>query len=417
MPLKPFQIDNQQITPMKIFQKLLENEVQHFIQTHLYEDAGCLMLKKSPFPAIEMRHLVGQIQAKRKAQTKLPSWFSTSGLVFPPLHNLEQSSSEETARFKSALMQGRHLADLTGGFGIDCAFWADSFELVDYVERNEELAAIAVHNFQVLGKSNIRVHVADAQEWLQNLEEPLDAVYIDPARRDAVGNKVFRLRDCVPDVPAILPLLAEKTRQVLIKTSPMLDISAALADLEQANALWQVAEATVLAVHNECKEVLYCLRQENNGETRIHAVNLTDSGVQAFTFSFAEEKAATVAFAMPQTFFCEPNAALLKAGAFKTPAGRFHLQKLHPHTHLYTSEQRPENFPGRVFRLTAVCKADRKAILAHLPQGKAHLAVRNFPASVAELRKRWGIVEGSETYLFAVTLADGQKAVLIGEKD
>jgi 16S rRNA G966 N2-methylase RsmD len=402
---------------MKIFQKLLENEVQHFIQTHLYEDAGRLMLKKSPFPAIEMRHLVGQIQAKRKAQTKLPSWFSTSGLVFPPLLNLEQSSSEETARFKAALMQGRRLADLTGGFGIDCAFWADAFEQVDYVERNEELAAIAAHNFQILGKSNIRVHVADAQEWLQNLEEPLDAVYIDPARRDAVGNKVFRLSDCEPDVPAILPLLAKKTRQVLIKTSPMLDISAALADLEQADASWQVTEVTVLAVHNECKEVLYCLRQENSSETQIHAVNLTDSGVQAFTFSFAEEKAATIAFAMPQAFFFEPNAALLKAGAFKTPAARFHLQKLHPHTHLYTSEQRPEDFPGRVFRLTAVCKADRKAILAHLPQGKAHLAVRNFPASVAELRKRWGIAEGGETYLFAVTLADGQKAVLIGEKD
>lgn len=402
---------------MKIFQKLLENEVQAFIQAHLYEDAGRLLLKKSPFPTLEMRDLVGQIQAKRKAQTKLPSWFAASGLIFPPLLNLEQSSSEETARFKASLMQGTRLADITGGFGIDCTFWADSFAQVDYVERNEELAAIAAHNFQALGKNNIRVYTADARQWLQNLTEPLDAVYIDPARRDAVGNKVFRLSDCEPDVPAMLPLLAEKTRQVLMKTSPMLDISAALTDLEQSGTSWQVVEVTVLAVHNECKEVLYYMCRDAAAETRMHAVHLTDSGIQTFSFTLAEEKAATPDFTLPQAFFCEPNAAMLKAGAFKVPATRLHLQKLHPHTHLYTSAQRPENFPGRVFRLKAVCKADRKAILAHLSQGKAHLAVRNFPASVAELRKRWGIAEGGETYLFAVTLADGQKAVLIGEKD
>jgi hypothetical protein len=402
---------------MKIFQKLLENEVQDFIQAHLYEDAGRLLLKKSPFPAIEMRHLVGQIQAKRKAQTKLPSWFAASGVIFPPLLNLEQSSSEEAARFKASLMRGTRLADLTGGFGIDCAFWADSFSEVDYVEQNEELAAVAAHNFQALGKNNIRVHTVDARQWLQNLQEPVNAVYIDPARRDAVGNKVFRLSDCEPDVPAMLPLLAETTQQILIKTSPMLDISAALADLEQVGTLWQITEVVVLAVHNECKEVLYHLQQGSVAETKMTAVNLTDSGIQTFSFSPTEEKAVTVDFALPQAFFCEPNAALLKAGAFKTTAARLHLQKLHPHTHLYTSAQRPENFPGRVFRLKAVCKADRKAILTHLPQAKAHLAVRNFPASVAELRKRWGIAEGGETYLFAVTLANGQKAVLIGEKD
>jgi len=403
--------------PMKIFQKLLDNEVQTFIQKHLYEDAGRLLLKKSPFPGIEMRYLVGQIQAKRKAQTKFPSWFATAGLIFPSLLNLEQSSSEETAYFKTSLIQGKRLADLTGGFGIDCAYWSDAFDQVDYIEQNEELAEIAAHNFQVLGKHNIRVHTADARQWLQNLQAPLDVVYIDPARRDVGGNKVFRLGDCEPDVPAMLSLLAKKTQQILIKTSPMLDISAAIADLTKKDLAWQVAEVIVLALRNECKETLYRLVQTPIGETRFSAVNLTEHQAQKFSFFLSQEKSATVDYSLPQAFFCEPNAALLKAGAFKAVAAHFHLRKLHPHTHLYTSIQRPDNFPGRVFRLKAVCKADRKAILAHLPQAKAHLVVRNFPVSVAELRKRWGIAEGGETYLFAVTLANGQKAVLIGEKD
>ncbi|WP_448519872.1 THUMP-like domain-containing protein [Rhodoflexus sp.] len=402
---------------MKIFKKLLKSEVQAYIQAHLYEDTRGLLLKKSPFPDLEMRDIVAQIQAKRKAKSKLPAWFAASGLIFPPLLNMEQSSSEATARFKASLMQGNRLTDLTGGFGIDASFWAESFAAVDYVERNEELANIAAHNFEVLGKHNVRVHVADALQWLKEQTAPLECVYIDPARRDGVGNKVFRLSDCEPAVAEILPLLAGRARQLLIKTSPMLDISAALADLEQI-AGWQVATVTVLALNNECKEVLYHLEATDEViALQMKTVNLCDDKQEEFSFSPQEEQAAIAEFAMPQSFFCEPNAALLKAGAFKILAQRLHLQKLHQHTHLYTSAQRPENFPGRVFRLKAVCKADRKAIQAHLPDGKANLAVRNFPATVAELRKRWGIAEGGGSYLFAVTLADGQKAVLIGEKD
>lgn len=402
---------------MKIFQKLLENDVQAFIEAHLCNDTARLLLKKSPFPQLEMRLIVEQIQAKRKVRDKLPSWFSLRGLIFPPQMNLEQSSSEATARFKASLASGERLADLTGGFGADSAFWADSFARVDYVEQNEELAAIAEHNFRVLGKKNIHVRVADAFDWLKNFTESLDVIYIDPARRNDAGNKLFRLSDCRPNVTALLPLAAsKKVQHVWIKTSPLLDISAATAELQRASTDWHTVEIVVLAVHNECKEVLYHLHRQKEPAVCIRAVNLTESGLQSFSFFPEEEKTAHITYAMPQAFVCEPNAAVMKAGAFKTLAKRLGLEKLHPHTHLYTCGQRPENFPGRVFRLKAICKADRKAVLAHLPEPKANLTVRNFPASAAELRQRWGIAEGGNTYLFAVTLADRQKAVLIGEK-
>ncbi|MCS7018614.1 MAG: class I SAM-dependent methyltransferase [Cytophagales bacterium] len=403
---------------MQIFEKLLEKEVQAFIESHLYEDPTSLLLKKSPFPDLSMPDLVEQIQAKRKAQSKVPSWQAVSGLLFPPLLSLEQSSSEETARFKAKLMKGNHLADLTGGWGIDTAFLADSFATVEYVEQNKTLAAIAAHNFRLLGKCHIRVHIADGKEWLQHFSSKVDVIYIDPARRGQNGQKVFCLSDCEPNVLNWLPLLAQKTQQVWIKTSPLLDISAALADLQQAGNGWKVATTVVLAVNNECKEVLYHLQLTDSAlPTQIKAVHLTNGNAQTFVFSLAEEHAATATYALPQAFFCEPNAALLKAGAFKILSQRLHMPKLHPHTHLYTTAERPEHFPGRVFRLKAICKANKKAIWSHLPEPKANLAVRNFPASVAELRKRWGIAEGGEIYLFAVTLANQQKAVLIGEKD
>ncbi|MCS6969147.1 MAG: hypothetical protein RMJ44_10510 [Cytophagales bacterium] len=402
---------------MKILHELLKSHVQAFIESHLYEDVASLALKKSPFPEIAMPLLVEQIQAKRKAKTKLPTWFARAGIVFPPAIHLEQSSSETAARFKSTLLQGHHLVDLTGGFGVDATFFADCFSKVDYVEQNEQLAQIAAHNFQLLGKDNIRVWNTDALSWLQQTASFPDAVYMDPSRRTLEGTKVIRLCHCQPDVRTLLPLLVGKTKQVLLKLSPMADWQASLQELEQASPQWKTDTIIVVAINNQCKELLFLLKPVPKAEPlRIQAVHLHGNRKEILDFSPEEERNAVVSYAMPESFFCEPNGAILKAGAFKTIAQRFHLKKLHPHTHLYTSHQCPEDFPGRVFGLKAICKAERRAIASHLPHKKALIAVRNFPATSTELYRRWQIAEGGTVYLFATTLADGKKAVLIGEK-
>lgn len=390
---------------------MLPESVQHFIREHLQEDPVRLLLSAHRYPGIPMPQAVAQIEALRKVQHKIPSWYRFD-LEFPAALSLEQASSETTACFKARLVSGRQMADLTGGMGVDAYFFAQQFEQVTYVERNPGLAALARQNFATLGATGIRVVEADALDFLQQNTASFDLIYLDPARRDAPGRRVFQLSDCQPDILALQATLLQKAPQVLLKTAPMLDLQQAVAQLGTVTHIW------VVSVDNEVKEVLYLLENEAPApaDIPVEAVCLGEP-TRRFVFSRTEEQSAGVSFSAPLDYLYEPDAALLKAGAFKCLAQRFGLYKLHPNTHLYTSTQVLPDWPGRSFRVEAVLKYDRRAVQSALPDGRANVAVRNFPDTAEAVRKKLGLKDGGDGYLFGATVAGLQHpALVLGKK-
>jgi hypothetical protein len=389
----------------------MSDPVADFIAGHLDADLHKLLLSANKYPGIPIPYVVAQIEALRKVRYKIPAWYSPQ-LHFPPQISVEQSSSAATALFKANLCTGNRMADLTGGMGVDSYYWAKSFQSVDYVEQNETLTAAAQHNFAVLGAHNIHIHHSSAEDFLVHNTSRYDLLYADPARRDTHNNKVFLLSDCQPDVVQLRDTLLAHADQVLIKTAPMLDISLAMKQLGKVKKVW------VVAVENECKEVLYLLDNEGNSSNdtiQINAVVL-DSPTPSFSFTRQEEENAPERLAMPQQYLYEPNVAVMKAGAFRLFGHRFGLAKLHPNTQLFTSETLEPQAPGRIFAIRAVVKYDYAAVREALPGNKANIAVRNFPDPVATVRKRLKLADGGDWYLFAVTVMDGSKRVVICEK-
>ncbi|WP_201977437.1 class I SAM-dependent methyltransferase [Hymenobacter rubidus] len=390
----------------------LPEAARRYVAAHLHDDPAHLALQARRHPGLPVPELVRQIQARQKARAKLPDWADNPDLVFPPSLSVEQASSARTAAFKATLVAGQRLADLTGGFGADTAAFAGRVAHVDYVERDPKLAAIVGYNLTQLGIGNVTVHPADALAFLKSTPQHFDWLYLDPARRDTAARKIFLLRDCEPDVVKLLPLLLHKADKILLKTSPMLDIEHAVQGLGHVRRLW------VVAVDNEVKEVLYELGQEPAVDPERHALNLRrDGSQQEFRLNRAREARATPRYAEAQQYLYEPNAAVLKAGAFRSIGTAFELLKLHQHSHLYTSDVLRADFPGRIFKVLAVEKADGAALKAHLgPEARAHVTTRNFPDSVADFRRRTGIREGGEVYLFATTDLRGRLTVLVCEK-
>ena len=390
----------------------LPEAARRYVLAHLHDDPAHLALQARRHPNLPVPELVRQIQARQKARAKLPDWADNPDLIFPPALSVEQASSARTAAFKANLVEGNRLGDLTGGFGADTAAFATRVDQVDYVERNPALAAVVGYNFAQLGIGNVSIHAADALAFLKSTPHHYDWLYLDPARRDTAARKIFLLRDCEPDVVKLLPLLLHKADKILLKTSPMLDIEHAVLGLGHVRRLW------VLAVDNECKEVLYELGQEPAIDPERYALNLRrDGSQQEFRLTRAREARALPRYAEAQQYLYEPNAAVLKAGAFRSIGTAFELLKLHQHSHLYTSDVLRADFPGRVFRVLAVEKADGAALKAYLgPEGRAHVTTRNFPDSVAEFRRRTGIREGGEVYLFATTDLRSRPMVLVCEK-
>ncbi|WP_188501524.1 THUMP-like domain-containing protein [Pontibacter amylolyticus] len=373
-------------------------EEKDFIKQHQHRNPAELMLQAGRYPQLPVSELVKQIQARQKATDKLPTWAAHPDVVFPTTLSVEQTSSEATAAYKASLVKGKLLVDLTGGFGVDSFFFAKHFEQVVHVEQNSGLSEIAAYNFKLLGAANINAVNTTAEDFLQGFTGHADVLYLDPARRGDRQEKVHLLQDCEPDVLQLLPLLFEKADAVLLKTSPMLDIELAL---EQLGA---VAQVWVIALHNECKEVLYMLQPQAATNPERHAINLLpDGSSQVLTFTKEREEQTIVSFADPKAYLYEPNAAILKAGAYRSLASQFGLYKLHPNSHLYTSDQLIPGFPGRSFACQGVGRYHKKEILARLPQRKANITVRNFPESVADIRKKTGIKEGGADYLFFTT--------------
>ena len=392
---------------------ILSPDTWQFICAHRTEDVRTLALQARKYPQVDMAAAVVQIAGWQIAEKKVPLWAQTEGVQYPAHLSMEQCSSEITARYKASWLQGDTMTDLTGGLGVDCSFLAQNFRKVDYVERQEVLCELARHNFPLLGLPQVTVHCADGVEYLQKME-PVDCLFLDPARRDSQGGKTVAIADCEPDVQKLEPLLVEKGRTVVVKLSPMLDIFSSLRELKY------IRQIHVVAVNNECKELLVVLQKETkspsegSGEVWISCEQAVNNFLtEPFVFTYSQEKEAQCPLAGEvENYLYEPGASLLKAGPYRLLGARFGVKKLHANSHLYTSDALVD-FPGRRFRVLEVSGFGKKE-LKQLLQGvdKANLTVRNFPASVAELRKKWKLKEGGDVYLFATTL-EGDRHVLI----
>ncbi|MEJ8801027.1 THUMP-like domain-containing protein [Pontibacter sp. H249] len=393
--------------------RLFTPEEKKFIQEHLHQDPATLMLQAKRYPQLPMQELVQQIQARQKASQKLTTWAQNPDVIFPVTLSVEQSSSEATAAYKASLVKGELLIDLTGGFGVDSLYFARQFKQVVHLEQNQELQQIAAHNFKLLGADNIQSINIPAEVFLRDYSGQAEVIYLDPARRGNREEKLHLLQDCEPDVLHLLPQLLQKANAVLLKTSPMLDIEQALEQLTHVEQVW------VVAVQNEVKEVLYLLSPKapapaNVTRTVVNLLNQVEP--QVLTFTKTAEEAATPHYADPQDFVYEPNAAILKAGAFRYLGQKYNLSKLHPNSHLYTSAILIPDFPGRSFRCNTTCRYNKKELMRHLPAKKANITVRNFPESVADIRRKTGIKEGGDIYLFFTTDMHQKPVVLVCQK-
>lgn len=382
--------------------ELHQPEIQQFIDDHLNDQPAELMLKASQFPDWPMKAIVEQIVSKKKAQSKLPKWFSTEGMIWPPVISMEQCSSELTAKYKASLVSGRTMADLTGGFGVDTYYLANSFDEATHVEMNENLHLLVAQNFKAL-KSGISAVLGTAETYLNQMA-PVDLIYIDPARRNENAQKVVFLEDYSPNVIEMLPVLRSKAKQILIKVSPMLDIKKAISDLAE------VAEVHVVAVKNEVKELLFLLDQCVSPSPKVKAVNLGERE-EVFEFSYMLEESSEVELSEVLAYLYEPNAAILKAGAFKSIGHQYGLKKLQVNSHLYTSETLVEEFPGRSFKVVEELSMNKK-IGKQLPSLQANITVRNYPMSVNEIRNKTGLKEGGSQYIFATTDIASKKVLL-----
>ena len=379
-----------------------------FIEENARADVRSLALQAKKYPQVDMAMAVVQIAGRQIAEAKVPSWYRTEGLLYPKHLSMEQCSSEVTASYKAGLVEGEIFADLTGGFGIDCSFLSRKFKKADYVERQAELCELAEHNFPLLGL-DIDVHNEDGVEYLKQMQ-PVDCLFLDPARRDGHGGKTVAISDCEPDVSALEDLLVEKARTVMVKLSPMLDLSLAL------NTLKHVREAHVVSVNNECKELLLILQKASASScVSIHCEHILNTCEhQHFVFTQEQERTSECPLANDvEAYLYEPNASILKAGAYRSLAQSYPVKKLHPSSHLYVSSHLIEDFPGRRFHVEEVSGFGKKELKPFL-QGmeKANLTIRNFPSSVADLRKRLKLKEGGDIYLFATTLADESKVLI-----
>ncbi len=377
-------------------------ETRQYISLHRDDNVNTLALRSMP-EGVDRSVALQQIEGYQRAKVKLPLWAATPDILFPVRLSMEQCSGEETARYKGTLVERllgkdscRTMADITAGFGVDFTFLSHHFERAVYVERNEALCEIARHNLPKLSPHcAVTVVQGDGVEYLRTLEH-VDLLFLDPARRDSNGTKVVAISDCEPDLTLLEDTLVELADVVMVKLSPMLDIRLVMQQLRF------VREVHIVAAGGECKELLLVLKKE---ETDVPVTYYAVNGTQQLTFTRGEEQNATVTYAdAPERYLYEPNAAVMKSGAYKLLSARYGVKKLHADSHLYTSESLVESFPGRIFEIDAYSgfgKKEVKPLLAGVQ--KANLTVRNFPLSVAELRKKLKLAEGGDVYLFATT--------------
>jgi len=367
---------------------ILDIEIQQYISEHINADVHKIALSKSPFKEVSAKELSTQIKARKKAEKKMPTWFQQKGIYYPEPLSIEQCSSETTAAFKASLIKGDKVIDLTGGFGVDSFYFAKKAKSVLHCEINDELSQIATHNAAVLGVNNMTFLSGDGIEYLKTTEETFDTIYIDPARRSDAG-KVFMLKDCTPNVVEHLDLLLNKASRVIIKTSPLLDITAGLKELDHVTAVH------IVSTKNECKELLFVLEKDAQTPTRIISNTLNDS-VKTFSY-LNEEKAVPVIADQLLDYIYEPDVALLKSGGFNMIGQKYKLEKLEEQTQLYTSNELKQEFPGRIFKVEEVISA---ADLKKIKTSHGNVLVRNYPDQADQLARKYKIKPGKEFLIF-----------------
>ena len=453
---------------------------QEFIKQYRHDNVRWLAFLQDKYPEVDLPFALDQIRGWQTARHKLPAWAAQEGLIYPPHLSMEQCSSEATAQLKADIVarlcpERRQLVDLTGGFGVDFSYLARSFDKAVYVERQEHLCTIARHNLALLRLTQAEVVCADSTEYLERME-PVDLIFIDPARRDSHGGRTFAIADCVPDVVALRPLLMQKARWLLLKLSPMLDWHKAVKDVGS------VSDVFIVAVGGECKELLLLVEHGYTGSPHLHCVDdgvewqpilrptpalpkitypgppkgrvnnqrtgsvppLEDSSIKPKTSIVIKPKTPIVIkpktsiVIKPKTsivnsqsadcspslwegrgrlFLLLPSVSVMKAGCFAAIEQAFGLRQLAPNSHLFLSDTPVEDFPGRTFRLLAVSSFNKKELRKALVGiDKANLAVRNFPMTVEELRRKLKLKDGGDHYIYATTDAEGHHLLLIGQK-
>jgi 16S rRNA G966 N2-methylase RsmD len=389
------------------FSTLLSDDVQAFISQNINADINQLLLKKSPFPKVSIQEIVQQIKGRKTAQKKFP-FLMEDHLFFPPNLNLEQASSQSTAEYKAENLKGKSFVDLTSGFGIDAYFLSQNFEEVTLVEQNSDLIKIVEHNWKVLNRKADFIN-QNLEEYIESLGEPktdtytkFDVIYLDPARRDQNNKKKFLLEDLSPNLLEIEEKLRAISDKIIVKLSPLIDISYLVSELKNIN------EIKIIAVRNEVKELVLIMenkeKREKSKDTKITCVNL-ESDEPEFSFFINEEKNASSEFSESSNFLYIPNNSILKAGAFNIISEKFGLKKLHPNTHFYTSENKIESFPGRVLKVEKIDGKDLKK------NDQFNIVSKNYPLKPDEIKKKYKLKDGGKNYLI-FTQSINEKVIL-----
>ena len=377
-----------------------------FIRSHANDDVRQLALQGKKNPEVEMTYALDQIAGRQKARVKIPSWAANDSIVYPPHLSMEQCSSEATARYKAQIAgKGNKIVDLTAGFGVDMAFMSTNFAEAVHVEQQEALCAISSANYTCLGLHHIHVVCCDGVAYLHQLEQA-DVIFIDPARRNEHGGRTYGMADCTPNVLEIIDEMLEKATRVIIKLSPMLDWQKAVSDVGN------VSEVHIVSVGNECKELLLVVERKASN-LKVFCVN----DGQVFSYTSNDETGSFCQAPSSPQYLYEPNASVMKAGCFQLIAQRFGISQPDKNSHLFLSEQIIPDFPGRGFAIERICtmnKRELKTGLAGITQ--ANIAVRNFPLSVADLRKRLKLKDGGDVYIFATTSAEKGHLLLVCRK-
>ncbi|WP_312207780.1 MULTISPECIES: class I SAM-dependent methyltransferase [Epilithonimonas] len=387
------------------FSKLISSDIQNYINQNLNSDLTKLLLKKSPFPDVSMQEIVQQIKGRKTAEKKFP-FLTKEGIIFPPNLNLEQASSQSTAEYKAQNLTGKSFLDLTCGFGIDAYFLSKNFDEVTLIEQNPELISIVENNWKTLDRKANFIN-ENLEQFLESLRESqtdngkgFDIVYLDPARRDQQNKKKFLLEDLSPNLLEIEDKLHSISDKIIVKLSPLIDISYLISELKN------ISEIQIIAVRNEVKELVLIIENNlstgNQQPTTIKCVNL-ESNEPEFLFNFNDEKSAKSEFSESLKFLYIPNNSILKAGAFNIISEKFGLKKLHPNTHFYTSENKIENFPGRVLEIEKIEAKDLKK------GEKYNLVSKNYPLKPEEIKKKYKLNDGGNHYLVFTQSINGKE--------
>jgi predicted RNA methylase len=392
----------------------LDKNTKDFILEHESEDVRKLALQSKRYPNIDIPFAIQQIVGRQIAKNKIPNWYQHIDIIYPLHLSMEQCSSQQTAIYKTLLCDENHdlLIDLTGGLGVDFAFMASQFKKAIYVETQPQLTQLAIHNFAILNLQHVEVIQSDAVSFLESFKEKADIILIDPARRNEVGRKTVLIEDCTPNLIELDEILNLKAKKTIIKLSPMLDITLA------SQSLSNITDIHIISINNECKELLL-IKSNLSKEPDIHCINLLPNNKrESFIFTKEQEDATSIIYTDTLgKYLYEPNSSIMKAGAYKSIATTFKLEKLQVNSHLYSSDSLITNFPGRVFEIKDVFTANKKEIKEHLKDiSQANITTRNYPFSVAEIRKQTKLRDGGQSYIFATTLSNEKKVLILCHK-